>query len=46
MKLKIEVDICSWKKLKMKKFDIEADNIITGTKENSNSEKKNFVWMM
>ena len=23
----------------MKKFDIEADNIITGTKENSNSEK-------
>ena len=37
--VKIEVDISSWRKLKMKKCDIETDNIITGKKENSNSEK-------
>ena len=37
--VKIEVDISSWRKLKMKKCDIETDNIITGKKENFNSEK-------
>ena len=37
--VKIEVDISSWRKLKMEKCDIETDNIITGKKENSNSEK-------
>ena len=30
--VKIEVDINSWRKLKMKKFNIETDNIITGKK--------------
>ena len=37
--VKIEVDISSWRNLKMKKFNIETDNIITGKKENFNSEK-------
>ena len=37
--VKIEVDISSWRKLKMKKCDIETDNIITGKKESFNSEK-------
>ena len=37
--VKIEVDISSWRKLKMKKCDIETDNIITGKKENFNSGK-------
>ena len=37
--VKIEVNINSWRKLKMKKFNIETDNIITGKKENFKSEK-------
>ena len=37
--VKIEVDMSSWRKLKMKKCEIETDNIITGKKENFNSEK-------
>ena len=37
--VKIEVDISSWRNVKMKKFNIETDNIITGEKENFNSEK-------
>ena len=32
--VKIEVDISSWRNLKMKKFNIETNNIITGKKEN------------
>ena len=44
MKLQIEIDFCKPKKFENEKFDIEANNIITGTKENSNSEK--FFWMM
>ena len=30
----------------MKKFEVEADNKVTCEKENSNSEKKKFVWMV
>ena len=37
--VKIEVDINNWRNLKMKKFNIETDNIITGKKESFNSEK-------
>ena len=37
--VKIEGDISSWRNLKMKKFNIETDNIITGKKENFKSEK-------
>ena len=37
--VKIEVDISSWRNLKMKKFNIETDNMVTGKKENFNSEK-------
>ena len=43
LEVKYEVEnrncVCSWGNLKMEKCDIETDNIITGKKENSNSEK-------
>ena len=37
--VKIEVDINNWWNLKMKKCNIETDNVITGKKESFNSEK-------
>ena len=43
VEVKYEVEdrncVCSWRNLKVEKCDIETDNIITGKKENFNSEK-------